>query len=313
MVNLNQLEVFVAVVESGGFSGAAKALYMSQPSVSNHIRNLEASLGVPLVERTTQGARTTPAGEVVLEHARSIFEQVRELEHRVSQFQGLDAGRLVVAGTTTLGTYLLPRLVAEFGRRAPRVECQIRVGNEERVEEWLVRGEVALGLCIDQPREHLEAEPLFREHLVLVAAPETPLAGRPLAPSDLAGLRFLMREKGSATRKQQEDALRAWNLSDAPRWDLWGPDTLKEAVQEGLGVALLSEHATARERESGLLVALTVEPAPPARTVSLVRRGDRSLTPPEEAFVAMLRAVGVWPSQGWRPRPHGAGDSPVGQ
>lgn len=296
MVNLNQLEVFVAVVEAGGFSGAAKALYMSQPSVSNQVRNLENSLGVQLVERTTTGARTTPAGDVVLEHARLIFEQLRELENRVSQFQGLDAGRLAVAGTTSLGTYLLPRLVADFARRAPRVECQVRVGNEERVEEWLVRGEVALGLCIDQPREHLEAEPLFREELVLVAAPGTPLAGRPLNPADLKGIRFLMREKGSATRKQQEDVLRLWNLADAPRWELWGPDTLKEAVQEGLGVALLSEHATARERDSGLLVALTVEPAPPARTVSLVRRGDRALTPPEEAFVAMLRAMGAWPT-----------------
>lgn len=295
MVNLNQLEVFVAVVEAKGFSGAAKALYLSQPSVSNHVRNLESSLGVQLVERSTQGARTTPAGDVVLEHARRIFDELRELEHRVSAFQGLDAGRLVVAGTTSLGTYLLPRLVADFAKRAPRVECQVRVGNEERVEEWLVRGEVALGLCIDQPREQLESEPLFREELVLVAAPDSPLAGRPLTPADLAGQRFLMRERGSATRKQQEDVLQMWGLRDAPRWDLWGPDTLKEAVQEGLGVALLSEHVTAREREAGLLAALAVEPAPPARTVSLVRRGDRALTPPEEAFVVMLRAVGAWP------------------
>lgn len=296
MVNLNQLEVFVAVAKAGGFSGAAKALYLSQPSVSNHIRNLERSLGVQLVERTTQGARTTPAGDVVLEHARLIFAQLEQLEHRVSQFQGLDAGRLMVAGTTTLGTYLLPRLVATFARRAPQVECQVRVGNEEQVEDWLVRGEVAMGLCIDQPREHLEAEPLFREELVLVAAPDTPLAGRPLEPADLNGQRFLMREKGSATRRQQEEALRLWGLEDAPRWELWGPDTLKEAVQENLGVALLSEHATARERDSGLLVALSVSPVPPARTVSLVRRGDRALTPPEEVFVTMLRAMGAWPT-----------------
>jgi molybdate transport repressor ModE-like protein len=296
MVGLNQLEVLIAVVESGGFSGAAKKLYMSQPSVSNHIRNLENSLGVQLVERTTQGARSTPAGEVVVEHARQIFAMLGSLERAVARFQGPTAGRLVVAGTTTLGTYLLPRLIAEFSKRAPQVHCQIRVGNEDAVEAWVVRGEVALGLGVDTPREErLTAEPLFEEGLVLVAAADSPLAGRTLRPEDLAGQRFLMREMGSATRRQQEAALRTWGLEGADTWDLWGPDTLKEAVHAGLGVAVLSEHMTARERAAGTLAELTVDPPPPIRTVSLVRRADRALTPPEEAFAAQLRAMGAWP------------------
>ncbi|AKU17099.1 LysR family transcriptional regulator [Luteipulveratus mongoliensis] len=297
MLNLNQLEVLVAVVESGGFSGAAKKLYMSQPSVSNHIRNLENSLGVQLVQRTTQGARATPVGEVVVAHARRIFAQLAELETSVAEHQGLKAGRLLVAGTTTLGTYLMPRLVADFSRRAPRVECQIRVGNEDTVESWLIRGEVALGLCIDTPSaEQLVAEPLFVERMVLVAPAESPLLGRELSPADLADQRFLMREMGSATRRQQEAALHLWGLDAVDKWDLWGPDILKEAVYAGLGLALLSEHATARERESGVLGELVVEPSTPTRTVSLVQRADRILTPPEEAFVAQLRAVAAWPT-----------------
>ncbi len=297
MISLTQLEVLVAVVECGGFSGAAKRLYMSQPSVSTHIRNLESSLGVQVVQRTTQGARATPAGEVVVDHARRIFDLLESLEHAAAAHQGQEAGRLVVAGTTTLGTYLLPRLVADFTRRAPNVECQIRVGNEDTVEGWLVRGEVAVGLCIDSPREEqLVAEPLLEEQMVLVASAQSPLVGRHLAPADLSGERFLMREMGSATRRQQEAVLQSWGLSDVARWDLWGPDTLKEAAHAGLGIALLSEHATAREVDSGHLVRLSIEPAPPARTVSLVRRADRALTPPEEAFVGQLRAMRSWPS-----------------
>lgn len=296
MVSLNQLEVLVAVVEAGGFSGAAKSLYMSQPSVSNHVRNLETSLGVPLVARTTHGARTTPAGEVVVDHARRVFSLLESLEHEVARFQGLDAGRLVVAGTTTVGTYLLPRLVAEFSSRAPKVECQIRVGNEETVERWLMQGDVALGLCIDQPQQHLEAEPLFREEMRLVTAAGSALAGATRRPEDLRGERFLLREKGSATRRLQEEILRAWGLESADRWELWGPDTLKEAAAEGLGLTLLSEHVTRRERDAGLLVALDVDPAPPSRTISLVRRADHALTPPEETFVAQLHAIRSWPS-----------------
>lgn len=296
MVSLNQFEVLVAVVEAGGFSGAARSLYMSQPSVSNHVRNLESSLGVPLVERTTHGARTTPAGDVVVEHARQVFDVLESLEHAVARFQGLEAGRLVVAGTTTIGTYLLPRLVAEFTARAPNVQCQIRVGNEAAVEQWLMRGEVALGLCIDQPQEPLEAEPLFRERMVLVAAAGSALAGSTRSPADLAGSRFLLREKGSATRRLQEDILRTWGLEAADRWELWGPETLKEAAAEGLGLALLSEHIVRRERDAGLLVSLDVDPPLPGRSISLVRRADHALTPPEEAFVTQLRAVRSWPS-----------------
>lgn len=297
MVSLNQLEVLLKVVEAGGFSGAAKALYMSQPSVSNHIRNLESSLGVQLVQRTSKGAMTTPAGEVVADHARQVFELLDRLEAAAASYRGLDAGRLVVAGTTTTGTYLLPRVVADFAQRAPRVACQIRVGNEDTVESWLLRGEVAMGLCIDEPREEqLVAEPLFQERMLLVAASGSGLAGDTRNPEDIAGQRFLMREMGSATRRHQEAALRLWGLETADQWDLWGPDTLKESVIAGLGLALLSEHVTARERAAGLLDTVEVSPAPPSRQISLVRRADRTLTPPEEAFVALLRAVGSWPA-----------------
>jgi DNA-binding transcriptional LysR family regulator len=297
MVSLIQLEVLIAVVEAGGFSGAAKKLYMSQPSVSNHIRNLEVSLGVRLVQRSTKGARTTAAGEVAVEHARKVFQLLESLEHAAAGFQGLEAGRLAIAGTTTLGTYLLPRLLADFARRAPKVECQIRVGNEDTVENWLLAGEVALGLCADTPREEqLVAQPMFEEAMVVVAPAGTSLAGRILRPKDLARQRFLMREMGSATRRQQEAALRSWGLDAAEQWDLWGPDTLKEAVHAGLGLTLLSEHVTARERSSGMLVALEIDPPPPGRTVYMVRRADRVLTPPEEAFVALVGGIASWPA-----------------
>ncbi|WP_375003301.1 LysR family transcriptional regulator [Aeromicrobium sp. CTD01-1L150] len=297
MVNVTQLEVLIAVVDAGGFSGAAKRLYMSQPSVSNHIRNLEGSMGVQLLERSSRGARPTPAGEVAVRHARQVFDVLASLEHSVAEHRGLDAGRLVVAGTTTLGTYLLPRLISDFVRRAPNVTCQIQVGNEETVESWIVRGEVGLGLCIDEPsEEQLVSHRLFEESMALVAAADSPLRDRTISPGELAGERFLMREMGSATRRVQESALRSWNLHDVERWDLWGPDTLKESAIAGLGVALLSEHVTVREVEFGTLVELDVDPPPPTRDVSLVRRADRDLTPPEELFVQMLHAVGAWPS-----------------
>ncbi|ULN34718.1 LysR family transcriptional regulator [Mycolicibacterium smegmatis] len=297
MVSLTQLEVLIAVVDAGGFSGAAKKLFMRQPSVSNHVRNLESSLGMMLVQRSSQGARTTPAGDVVVDHARKVFDLLESLQRQVDSLRGLESGRLVVAGTTTLGTYLMPAMLSEFTRQAPKVECELRVGNEDTVENWLLRGEVALGLCAELPtEEQLVARPLFDEAMMLVASASSPLAGRPLRPEDLAGQRFLMREMGSATRRQQEAALRLWGIDSVEQWDFWGPDTLKEATHAGLGLALLSEHVTARERAAGLLVALSVDPPAQSRTTYLVRRADRVLTPAEEAFVALVDGIPAWPS-----------------
>ncbi|WP_433259521.1 LysR family transcriptional regulator (plasmid) [Streptosporangium sp. CA-135522] len=297
MVTLNQLEVLVKVVEFRGFSGAAKALFMSQPAVSNHIRNLENSLGVQLVHRTSLGARPTPVGEIVVEHVYQVFEILDSIKRVAADYRGLESGQLVVAGTTTFGTYLLPRLLADFSVRAPKVSCQIRVGNEDTVESWLLRGEVALGLCADTPRdEQLLAQGMFEERMVLVAEPNSPLVGRALTPADLADQRFLMRETGSASRRLQACALRTWGLEAAEQWDMWGPDTLKQAVCQGLGVSLLSEHVIRQEIESGMLSTLLLTPAPPTRTVFLVIRADRVLTPPEKAFVELVRTVAEWPS-----------------
>ncbi|MGH3358579.1 MAG: LysR family transcriptional regulator [Nocardioidaceae bacterium] len=297
VMSLNKLEILVRVIEHGGFSAAAKAMYMSQPAVSNHIRGLESSLGVRLVERSAHGTKPTPAGEVIAGHARSVFALMEQIEHAAAEFQGLRAGRLTVAGTTTMGTYLLPQVVAEFSNRVPGVACQIRVGNEETVETWLMRGEVGIGVCVgEMSDEQLVAEPIVDENMVLVSTATSPLVGRALTPADLADQRFLMREMGSATRQLQEDVLDTWGLQTAERWDFWGPETLKEAVHQGLGLALLSEHATAREIGYGLLSALSIEPTPPTRSVCLVRRADRTFTPPEEAFVGLLRALSEWPA-----------------
>lgn len=295
-MNLTQLEALVAVVDSGGISGAAKVMYMSQPSVSNHVRNLESGLGIQLLERTPQGAKPTHAGEVVVHHARRIFQQLSDLDHDVRSIRGVATGRLVVAGTTSLGTYVLPHLVARFAADVPNVNCELRVGNQDSVENWLLAGDVALGLCAELPHdEHLQAEPMFTESMMLVASADSPLAGRQLTPADLSTQRFLMREAGSATRRQQEAALHQWALDGVERWDLWGPESVKESVYAGLGVALLSEHVSARERATGRLVALAVDPPAPSRTVHLARKADRVLTAAEHAFTKLVRETTAWP------------------
>lgn len=295
-LNLHRLWIFMQVVECGGFSAAALKLYMSQPSVSNQVRQLEQSLKATLIDRSGARIRPTAEGEVLLEYAKRVFLLADEAVGAIRQVSGLQSGRLVVGGTTTVGTYLLPRLLAGFRRRFPGIECDIFVGNGQQVMKQLVDGEIGLGLFAGRPNaSQLLIEPVLEERLVLIALPSHPLAGRTVRPEALLGERFLLRERGSGTRDLQEQALADWDLTSAARSEMWGPETLKQAVQAGLGVALISEHAVEQELEDGRLRTLEVEPPLSGRPVVVAHRRDRLLSPAERSFVQLVRGIGDWP------------------
>ena len=110
-LSIQGLRIFLAVAETGSFSAAARQLYMSQPSVSAHVRNLETSLSARLLDRGPAGATLTPAGEALAKHARTIFEVMDQVDEDVSAAQGIQDRKLSVAGTSTLGSYLLPQIL----------------------------------------------------------------------------------------------------------------------------------------------------------------------------------------------------------
>jgi len=295
-LNLHRLWIFMQVVECGGFSAAAQKLYMSQPSVSNQVRQLERSLHATLIDRSGARIRPTAEGDVLMEYARRVFLLADEAVSAIQQVSGLKTGRLVVGGTTTVGTYLLPQLLAGFRREHPGVECDIYVGNAVQVMKHLVDGEIGLAVFAGKPTAtQLVMVPILSERLVLVTAPDHPLAGKTVAPAELAEERFLLRERGSSTRDEAEEALEQWDLVTVQRSEMWGPETLKQSVSAGLGVALISEHAVQHELRDGRLGTIEVEPALPSRPIVVAQRRDRLLSPAERTFVEQLTKVKNWP------------------
>lgn len=298
-LNLHRLWIFMQVVEHQGFSAAAHRLYMSQPSVSNQVRRLEQSLKVTLIDRSGSRARPTAEGEVLAEYGKRVFLLAEEAVAAVQQVSGLASGRLLVGGSTTVGTYLLPPLLARFQERYPGIECDVFVGNNEAVLERLLAGDIGVAVVAGAPTaSQLVPETVLGERLVLIAAPGHPLAVRDeVCPRDLAGCRFLLREPGSQTRELQEQVLADWELTDVSRGDVWGPEAVKQCVVAGLGLALISEHAVVDDVRAGTLAVLPVSPVPRSRPVNLVRRRDRLLSPAERAFIELLRSVGEWPRE----------------
>lgn len=299
-LNLHRLWIFMQVVEHHGFSAAAQKLYMSQPSVSNQVRKLEQSLRVPLIDRS--GARTGPTaeGEVLAAYGKRVFLLADEAVAAVQQVSGLDSGRLLVGGSTTIGTYLLPPLLARYRERHPAIDCDVFVGNNEAVVERLLAGDIGIAVVAGTPTaSQLVTETVLGERLVLIADPRHPLAaaGSVVAPEALADCRFLLREPGSQTRELQEQVLEDWELRQVSRGDVWGPEALKQCVAAGLGVTLISEHAVVDDVCSGSLVVVPVTQPPRPRPVNLVSRRDRLLSPAERAFVGLLRTTDHWPRE----------------
>ena len=308
-LNLHRLSIFMTVVESGGFSAAAQKLYMSQPSVSNHVRNLEQSLQTTLIDRSGPRIRPTAEGEVLVEYARRVFMLTEEAVAAIREVSGVQSGRLEVGGTTTVGTYLLPRLLARFRDRHRNIECDIVVGNNGLIVKRLLDGELGLAIVAGQPgAPQLRTETVLDERLLLVAAPGHHLtkpgpgggARAAVTPADLSGERFLLREPGSQTRDLQEAALIGWDLDDMTKADMWGPETIKQSVAAGLGISLISEHAIDAEVRDGRLVVLEVEPALRSRPVVVAYRRDRLLSPAERAFLGLVRGLRTWPGSATR-------------
>ncbi|MFC9969878.1 LysR substrate-binding domain-containing protein [Spirillospora sp. NPDC127200] len=296
-LNLYRLWIFMTVIEEGGFSAAAGRLYLSQPSVSNQVRQLEQSLRTTLIDRSGARVRLTPEGEVLLQYAKRVFLLADEAVTAIRQVSGLQSGTLVAGGSTTVGTYLLPPLLAAFRDRHPGIDVGIFVGNAEQVEKRLVDGEVGVAVFAGVPKApQLEAEPILEDRVVLITPPDHPLAaGRAVDPGRLAGQRFLLREPGSSTRSVQEEALRDWGLEEAVRAEIWGPETIKQAVAAGLGISLVSEHCVESEVASGRLAVLDVAPAPQPRPIVVAHRRDRLLGPAEQEFIKLLKATHAWP------------------
>lgn len=300
-LSTHSLGIFLSVVEHGSLSKAARTKYMSQPSVSAQIRSLETALGTHLLERSHTGVTPTAAGRVLAARAAEILSVIGGIEAEVSAAQGLVDSRLAVAATSTLGSYLVPQMLARFTADHPSVRVELRVGNAEQVIQWVIDREATVGLAagrIDHPQ--LRSTPFLDEAIVAAAAPDHPLAlaqeERELHLQDLRGHRFLMREIGSATRSVQESTLAAWKLAEAEQWTIWGAEGARECARAGLGIVLVSEHVIAQDLEFGTLRALRIDPPPPRRPVTALRPAGVRLTDLEAQFTTAFTGLEAWPA-----------------
>jgi DNA-binding transcriptional LysR family regulator len=294
-MNLNHLAIFHAVAEQGSISRGAERLFISQPAVSKQIGELERSLGTRLFDRLPRGVRLTEAGALLAGYARRLFALEAEAERALSELKGLDRGRLLVGASVTIGNYLLPGLLAEFGRRHPGVDVRLDIANTEAIQQRLAEGELDIGLTEGFAEDDaLEAEVFGEDVLVVIAPPAHPLviraraSGGPVTPERLCLEPFVVREPGSGTLAVAERALAARGLSLRPALTLSHAEAIKRAVIAGAGLAIVSSLTIAQELAAGTLAVIPVSDLPLRRALHLLRLRGRHEGHATRAFLALL-------------------------
>ena len=248
-MDLRQLEMFQAIVDTGSFTRAGEKLYVSQSAVSRQIRLLEEELGDQVFRRVHRRVYLTPAGEVLLHRVRRIFKEVQLLGSELADLSRLAKGVLRLAGGMSVCTYLFPQLLKEYRDRYPNIALTLVTGTNEEILRSLRANQVDLALLsLPFSDDDLQIRPALTEELVLVMEKDHPLAHRnQVTLKDLEPYPFVHFERGSNTRRLIDQIFREEGVRLGTSMELQNVEITKPLVESGLGVSIIPYPAVVRD------------------------------------------------------------------
>ena len=284
-LTFRQLKVFEAAARHLSYTRAAEELHLSQPGVSMQIKQLEENIGLPLFEKMGKQMYLTEAGREMRQYCRTISEQLDEASEVLEQLKGIKKGHLEISVAST-ANYFATRLLANFVGHYSGTSFSLDVTNRETLLHQLEQNEKDLVIMGKPPDEQdLHAEPFMENPLVVVAPPDHPLLEQPdLSLRDLDNETFVVREKGSGTRIAMERFFAEHQVQLSRGMEMTSNEAIKQAVEAGLGLGIVSIHTVELELEVGRLVVLAVREFPILRHWYVVHRKSKRLSPVARAF-----------------------------
>lgn len=284
-VTFRQLKVFESVARNLSYTKAAQELHLTQPAVSMQIKQLEENAGINLLEQVGKKIFLTEAGREMYHYARSIARELDEVAGIMERLKGLDSGKLEITVATTANAFAT-RMLAMFKQRHEGVTISLDVTNRERLLRQLAENEKDIAIMGRPPMsEELVAESFADNPLVVVAPPNHPLAGQKHIPlKALQDEVFVVREQGSGTRTAMQRFFDEHHMDISSRLEMNENEAIKQAVQAGMGLGIVSLHTLELELETHRLVILDVEDFPIMRHWYLVHLKGKRLPPMAQSF-----------------------------
>ncbi|MBA4381331.1 MAG: LysR family transcriptional regulator [Sideroxydans sp.] len=288
-LSLRQLQVFESVARHLNHSRAADELFLTQPAVSMQIKQAEQTIGMPLFEQVGKKLFLTEAGREMLHYSRSVVLLMQEMETVFDEMKGLEHGHLNIAVVST-ANYFMPQLLAKFIQAHPKIKVSLSVANRDAVLKQLAENIADLAI-MGQPPEGTDmvADPFLENPLVVIASPVHPLSiVKNIQPRQLSNETFLLREQGSGTRGVVERFFTSHRLPLPAHMSMDTNEAIKQSVQAGMGIGIISSHGIEMELETKRLVVLDVDHFPIVRHWYIVHRKDKRASVAAQEFARFL-------------------------
>lgn len=297
-MDIRRLEVFCKVVEMKSFTKAAEAVYLSQPSVSEHVRLLEDTLGEKLLDRLGRKVLPTQAGQILYQYARRIIRLRDEAIQTIEEYRGNLSGTLAIGASTIPGAYILPALLEAFKDQNPSIQLVLKIFGTSKVVKDLLEGELELGVIGAKWKDHrLECREFLSDELVVVTSPDHPWAQRKdVSLQELESQPFILRERGSGTRMVMTQALKEHGIDPAQFRtvaEMGSTEAVRQGIKAHIGISIVSSLAVEEDIRRGSLVSVPLKGLRIPRSFYLVYRKSRQMTPLAVAFLNHIQRHGA--------------------
>lgn len=291
-MDLKQLEYFVAVVDLGGFSRASRLLGVAQPAISRQVRGLEVELRQNLLLRNGRGAVPTDAGKRLVDHARSILQQVERARREIDEDKGAPVGHVAIGLPPTLALALTAPIVREFRRRYPKATVSIVEGLSVNILEWVVVGRVDVGVLYNPPPSPaVEISPLLEEDLCLIGPRKPRGKAKAVRLRDLPDYPLIIPSRPNAIRALVEARLAALGLRPQVALEIDAIGAILELVAEGQGYAVLSPRAIQPSALGRKLVARPIVQPSLGSSLAMAVSAQRPARPIQTAAEELVREM----------------------
>ena len=290
----HKLKVFCTVTETKSFSKASEIIHLTQPAVSLQIQALEEIYETKLFDRSSSVVTLTPAGEILYRYAKEILGLYAQADKDIGEITGLVKGSISIGASTTIGNYLLPSVIADFKANNPKIKIHLLVGNTKRVIELLNAGNLDMGLVESEVTKYkIISEKLISDEMALIVPTAHTLAKKKdVSMLDVVKEPFIFREEGSGTRAVIEKYLNKRGITTQKMnitTVLGSTEAIKESVEHGSGIAIVSKWAVRRELKYGTLKTLKFKEGRMLREFSLVFNKNSITSYAVDEFLTFLR------------------------